>query len=87
MLNYSYEIKTFADDDSKIEIVYTLSDGQTRHIECEQPKDVESINDLVKAYEPMAFWDVPEIQPVWPEPEPGTIAPVQLQNSIPVSEM
>ena len=85
MVNYKFEIRPIPNNDRQIEIVYLLSDGQSRHVNSKLPQDGESIEDLVRKYEPLAFWDVPEIQPVWdPAPE-GTVAKVY--DVIPVTQV
>lgn len=76
-IEYTYEVVA-ADAAAKcMEVVYTASGRQTMHIGARLPYEGETLEEVIKMYEPVAYWLEQEREVVVPPVgASGTIVPV-----------
>jgi hypothetical protein len=85
-IEYTFEIVAVDAEAKCMEVVYRASGRQTMHIGTRLPYEGETVEDIVKMYEPVAYWleqdrpvVVPEIgvsgviAPAVEQPQPQTI--------------
>lgn len=84
-INYTYEIIKVDPTAKAMEIVYSASGRQTLHIGTRMPYVGESLEAIVRMYEPIAYWREQETEVIevglghtgtitFPEPAPMTLA-------------
>lgn len=87
-ISYSYEIINVNPQARAMEIVYTAPGRQTMHIGARMPYAGETVEQIVRMYEPVAYWREQDAQLAEvavgtsgsiaaPEPEPVTLATVK----------
>jgi hypothetical protein len=78
-IEYTYEIVAVDAAAKCMEVVYQASGRQTMHIGARLPYEGETLEAVVKMYEPVAYWLEQEREVVVPPVgASGTIVPVQV---------
>jgi len=84
-ITYSYEIIAVNEAARCMEIVYTADGHQTMHIGARLPYEGETVEQIVRMYEPVRYWEEQQTPVVVPQVgETGTLAPLP-QPSEPTS--
>ena len=77
-IEYAYEVVAVNAEAKCMEVVYTSPGRQTMHIGTRLPYEGETLESVVKMYEPVAYWLEQERKVVVPPVgASGTIVPVQ----------
>lgn len=82
-ITYTYEVLSVDEAARCMEIVYTAEGHQTMHIGARLPFAGELLEDIIKAYAPVRFWEEAAMQVVIPQagtsgqivPSPRTESP------------
>jgi hypothetical protein len=76
-ITYSYEIVAVNEAARCMEIVYTAEGHQTMHIGARLPYEGETVEQIVRMYEPVRYWEEQQLVVVLPEiGTAGTIRPI-----------
>jgi len=76
-ITYSYEIIAVNEAARCMEIVYTADGHQTMHIGARLPYEGEALEQIVRMYEPVRYWEEQQLAVVVPQVgETGTLAPL-----------
>lgn len=82
-ITYSYEIIAVDEAARCMEIVYTADGHQTMHIGARLPYEGETIEQIVRMYEPVRYWEEQQFLVVVPQVgTTGTIAPIQQEDVV-----
>lgn len=85
-ITYTYEITTVNEAARCMEVIYTAEGHQTMHIGARLPFVGETLEDVVKAFAPVALWEELQMQVSVPEVgAKGTITPV-VEALMPIPE-
>lgn len=77
-IEYAYEVVSVDQAARCMEVVYTSPSRQTMHIGARLPYEGETIEAVIKMYEPVAYWLEQERKVLVPEVgASGTIVPAQ----------
>ena len=76
-ITYSYEIIVVNEAARCMEIVYTADGHQTMHIGARLPYQGETVEDIIRMYEPVRYWEEQQTPVVVPQVGlTGTLAPL-----------
>lgn len=91
-ITYSYEIIAVNEAARCMEIVYTADGRQTMHIGARLPYQGETVEQIVRMYEPVRYWEEQQLAVVVPQigasgtldplPPPEPIQPAQNQPTV-----
>ena len=84
-ITYSYEIIAVNEAARCMEIVYTAEGHQTMHIGARLPYEGEALEQIVRMYEPVRYWEEQQLAVVVPQVgETGTLEPLPVQEQAPI---
>lgn len=84
-ITYSYEIIAVNEQARCMEIVYTAEGHQTMHIGARLPYEGETVEQIVRMYEPVRYWEEQQLAVIVPQVgETGTLAPLPVQDQAPI---
>lgn len=73
-ITYSYEITAVNQSARCMEIIYTADGHQTMHIGARLPYEGETLEDVVRMFEPVRYWEERQLAVVVPQVgEAGTL--------------
>lgn len=76
-ITYSYEITAVNQSARCMEIIYTADGHQTMHIGARLPYEGETLEQIIRMYEPVRYWEEQQLAVVVPQVgETGTLAPL-----------
>jgi hypothetical protein len=76
-ITYSYEIIAVDQTARCMEIIYTANGHQTMHIGARLPYEGETVEDIVRMYEPVRYWEEQQLAVVVPQVgATGTLDPL-----------
>lgn len=76
-ITYSYEIIAVNEAARCMEIVYTADGHQTMHIGARLPYEGETVEQIVRMYEPVRYWEEQQLSVVVPQVgTTGTLDPL-----------
>jgi hypothetical protein len=76
-ITYSYEVIAVNEQARCMEIVYTADGRQTMHIGARLPYEGETLEQIVRMYEPVRYWEEQQLAVVVPQVGvTGTLAPL-----------
>ena len=80
---YSFEIIAVDEQARCMEIVYTANGHQTMHIGARLPYEGETLEQIVRMYEPVRYWEEQQLSVVVPQVGvTGTLAPLPFPEPI-----
>ena len=83
-ITYSFEIIAVDEAARCMEIVYTAEGRQTMHIGARLPYEGETLEQVVRMYEPVRYWEEQALSVVVPQVgESGTLAPIPIPEPEP----
>lgn len=78
-ITYSYEITAVNQAARCMEIIYTADGHQTMHIGARLPYEGETLEDVVRMFEPVRYWEEQQLAVVVPQVgEAGTLTSLPL---------
>lgn len=84
-ITYSYEIIAVNEAARCMEIVYTADGHQTMHIGARLPYEGETLEQIIRMYEPVRYWEEQQLAVIVPQVgETGTLAPIPIPEPQPV---
>ena len=76
-ITYSYEIISVNEEARCMEIVYTAEGRQTMHIGARLPYENETLEQVIRMYEPVRYWEEQQMPVVVPQVgTTGTLEPL-----------
>lgn len=76
-ITYSYEIIAVDEAARCMEIIYTAEGHQTMHIGARLPYQGETVEQIVRMYEPVRYWEEQQLSVIVPQVgETGVLAPI-----------
>lgn len=83
-ITYSFEIIAVDEAARCMEIVYTAEGHQTMHIGARLPYEGETLEDIVRMYEPVRYWEEQQLAVVVPQVGvSGTLDPLPIPEPVP----
>lgn len=83
-IGYSYEIVSVDEQARCMEIVYSAEGHQTLHVGARLPYVGETVEQIVRMYEPTRFWEEQKLEVVVPAVgEAGILEPLPVANPNP----
>lgn len=84
---YSFEIIAVDEQARCMEIVYTANGHQTMHIGARLPYEGETLEQIVRMYEPVRYWEEQQLAVVVPQVgATGTLEPLPQPDSAPTQD-
>jgi hypothetical protein len=81
-ITYSFEIISVNEQARCMEIVYTAEGHQTMHIGARLPYEGETLEQIVRMYEPVRYWEEQQLAVVVPQVgTTGTLEPIPVPES------
>ena len=86
-ITYSYEIIAVNEQARCMEIVYTAEGHQTMHIGARLPYEGETLEQIVRMYEPVRYWEEQQLAVVVPQVgATGTLKPLPAPEPVQAAE-